>query len=154
MPSLRNAIYAMLVVLAVPAAYATEPAGPYGGWKWAHAKNGFTQRTGAAGKPGWGKVPAQLAGTNSDLLTIDAGTVRIKTQGELDADAATEAADLQTSQRVNRLSEFVAARDSLASLQAARAEMNGTKILTRIDARIAAAQTRRDTAFAALADLP
>ena len=101
-----------------------------------------------------GEGPAQRAGTNSDLLTIDAGAGRIKTQGELDADAATEAADLQTSQRVNRLSEFVAARDSLASLQAARAEMNGTKILTRIDARIAAAQTRRDTAFAALADLP
>ncbi len=157
MPTLRNVGYILIVlaVVLVSLVVRAEPL-PRTGYRWRLARTDIPgwNWEGAPPQTGtWIAVPKALGLTDTKFMKPDAGTVRLKTQPELDADAASAAANLQTSQRVSRLSEFVAARDSLAGLQAARSEMNGTKILTRIDARIAAAQTVRDVAFAALRDL-
>jgi len=154
MPSPRNLVYALIVAAAAGVAWAAPL--PKVGYRWRWARTdapGWSMDGAPPSKGTWVAVPGALGLTDTGFMKPDAGTVRLKSQAELDAEAAAAAANLQVSQRVSRLTEFVNARAALADLVSARSEMDGVKILTRIDARIVTAQARRDAAFAALRDL-
>lgn len=159
MPTLRNvALTLSLLVCAVALSTAHAEPLPRQGyvWRWARSDAAGWCADGAPPKVGtWVAIPEALRALNSKALTVDGGAVRLKTQPELDTEAATKAASDLVVVRTGRLSEFLAARDSLESLLAAKAEMvTGAKVLTRIDARITAAQARKADAFAVLKDLP